>query len=66
MPSRPPYLVRSGDQECEADDLGEAMDSACDMYDPSGPIPEVVDAGGDIVFDPTAIVGEVMRRRDPV
>lgn len=59
MRSRPPYIIRTEDDEQVADTLEAAIAEAADMYDPASSVPEIVDADGRIVFDQSEIVARI-------
>lgn len=63
MPSKPPYIIRTEHDEMASETIDGALTAAATMYDPSGPIPEIVDDDGRIVFDPSEIVGKLMENR---
>ncbi len=63
MSGRPPYIIRTENDEAQADSIEAAYETAADLYDPAGAIPEIVDDDGAIVSDPTAIIEWIMERQ---
>lgn len=63
MPSKPPYIIRTEDDEMVSETIDGALEAAATLYDPSGPIPEIVDDDGRIVFDPSEIIGKLIERQ---
>ena len=63
MPGRPPFIIRTENDEAQADSIEGAFEAAADLYDPAGAIPEIVDDDGNIVSDPTAIIEWIMERQ---
>jgi hypothetical protein len=60
VPSRPPYIIKTEDDEARADNLDGAYDAAAKLYDPAGSIPEIVDDDGLIVGSPTTTIDRIM------
>lgn len=63
MDAGPPYTVTCADRYGQADCEAGAFDAADDMYDPSGPILDVLDCMGNMAFDPVVVVAAIIERR---